>query len=144
MSYQVWIYKFVDGAADPVPVDKDKVREVLAPYDAGVQGLTVDEDGNLQFWVRAADGSSADVTTDEYCVSFDRPTRGESGSVTGVFGIVAEVVNRLGAVILDLSAGRALCREEELTHLPSDMREDAVVIEMTGEHVEAALVGSSR
>ncbi|MFF4355374.1 hypothetical protein [Streptomyces sp. NPDC001604] len=144
MSYQVWIYKFVKQREDPVPLDKEMVRDILGPHDSGATGLTVDEEGNLQFWVRAADGSSADVTVDEYCISFDRPTRSDNSSGTGAFSIVAEVAIKLGAVILDLSNGRTVCRDEEYAHLPPKMRDDAVVIEMMGEAVEGALIGLRR
>jgi len=138
MSYSPSIYKFADGGEMPVPLDMDLVRAVLEPHDVGNPQLTVGEDGGLQFWIRASDGSEAEISADETGILVERPHAG------GVFAIVAELVSRLGAVIIDPSRGRAVCREAEYAHLPSGMKEDAVVIEMTGEAVEAALIGTRR
>ncbi|MEU3830569.1 hypothetical protein [Streptomyces sp. SID161] len=144
MSSQFWIYKFTDGNEDPIALDKSVVRDLFAPYDHGLPGRTVDADGNLQFWVRSADGSSAEVTVDEYCVSFDRPILGYDGHTAGVFAIAAEVATTLEAVIIDLSNGRSLCREEEYKSLPAAMRADALVIPMTGETLQFILTGARR
>ncbi|MCZ4511128.1 hypothetical protein O3Q52_23660 [Streptomyces sp. ActVer] len=138
MSYSPSIYKFADGGEMPVPLDMELVRAVLEPHDVGNPQLTVGEDGGLQFLIRASDGSEAEISADETGILVERPHTG------GVFGIVAELVSRLGAVIIDPSRGRAVCREEEYAHLPAGMQEDAVVIEMTGEAVEAALIGTPR
>ncbi|MGI5199034.1 hypothetical protein ACQEVY_36285 [Streptomyces sp. CA-288835] len=87
----------------------------------------VDEGGALQFWIRAADGSEAELIADKNSVLVLRPHRG------AVFDIIAELVSRLGAVVIDPTWGRAACREEERAHLPTEMQEEAIVIEMTGE-----------
>ncbi|MFB7332498.1 hypothetical protein ACFC00_12700 [Streptomyces adustus] len=65
--------------------------------------------------------------------------RPHSGS--GVFAIVAELASRLEAVIFEPSEGVFLCGTEAHAHLPGDMREEAALIEMTGDAVEAALIG---
>ncbi|WP_416984074.1 hypothetical protein [Streptomyces sp. T028] len=58
-----------------------------------------------------------------------------------MWNIVAELVTRLGAVVLDPSGAGVVCRAEEHAHLPPAMRDDAIVIEMTGEALETALTG---
>ncbi|MER5603713.1 hypothetical protein [Streptomyces sp. NPDC002265] len=136
MSYSPSIYKFVEGSDTPVPLDMDVVRAVLGPYEIGDQTLTAMEDGRLQYWVRAADGSEAEIFVDEAGIQVERP---HSGS--GVFAIVAELASRLEAVIFEPREGVFLCATEAHVHLPADMREDAVLIEMTGAAVEAALIG---
>ncbi|MFF8605697.1 hypothetical protein ACF06X_07135 [Streptomyces sp. NPDC015346] len=133
MGWSPLIYTFVDGGEVPVPPDPALVRAVLEPHDVGDPRLTVGEDGTLAFWIRASDGSEAEVTADRHGILVSRPHAG------AVFGIIAELVSRLGAVILDPGGSGVVCRAEELAHLPAGMREDAVVIEMTGEAVEAAL-----
>ncbi|MFJ9833533.1 hypothetical protein ACIRU2_19445 [Streptomyces sp. NPDC101169] len=60
-----------------------------------------------------------------------------------MFAIVAELAGRLAAVILDPSRGTFFCGPEAHAHLPADMRKEAVLIDMTGEAVEAALIGPS-
>ncbi|MDK1348683.1 hypothetical protein QNO09_36550 [Streptomyces sp. 378] len=135
MSYSPSIYKFVDGGDVPVPPDMELVRSVLEPHNCGDPQLTAGEDGSLRFWVRASDGSEAEISADETGILVERPQTG------GVFAIVAELVAELEAVIIDPSTGRAVCRAEERTQLPADMREEAIVIDMTGDALEAALSG---
>ncbi|QES48810.1 hypothetical protein DEJ50_14255 [Streptomyces venezuelae] len=132
------IYRFVDGAEWPAPPDMAVVRAVLEPHDVGDPQRTVGEDGTTGFRVRAADGSEAEIFVDQYGIHVERPHAG------GVFGIVAELVSRLGAVVIDPARAGIVCRAEEQPHLPPDMREGAVVIEMTGEALEAALTGPRR
>ncbi|MGW1885848.1 hypothetical protein [Streptomyces sp. NPDC001970] len=132
------IYKFVDGGEVPVPLDMELVRAVLEPHHVGDPQLTVGEDGTLGFWIRASDGSEAEMFVDEYGITVHRPHAG------GVFGIVAELVSRLGAIIINPSRVGVVCRAEELAGLPPGMQHDAIVIEMTGEAVEAALTGPRR
>ncbi|MEU1536199.1 hypothetical protein [Streptomyces fagopyri] len=136
MSYSPSIYKFLEGSDMPVPLDTDVVRAVLSPYDVGDSRLAVMEDGHLQYWVRAADGSEAEIFADETGISVERP---HSGS--GVFAIVAELASRLQAVIFEPCEGVFLCGTEARAQLPAHMQEEVVLIEMTGEAVEAALIG---
>jgi len=132
------IYKFVDGGEAPVLLDLALVRAVLEPHDVGDPQLTVGEEGGLEFWVRASDGSEAEIFADAQGVVVHRPHAG------GVWGIVAELVSRLGAVIIDPSGAVVVCQAEEHAHLPAGMQDEAIVIEMTGEAVEAALLGPRR
>ncbi|MFD8804887.1 hypothetical protein [Streptomyces sp. NPDC059597] len=137
MSYSLTLRTFVEGGDAPVPLDMDVVRSVLAPYDTGDPALTVMEDGWLQFWVRASDGSEAEIFADDSSVLVERPHSG-----TGAFGIVAELAARLGAVVIDPNSGVLLCDEETYARLPVAMREDSVVVGMTGEALTAALLGT--
>lgn len=132
------IFKFVDGGEVPALLDQALIRAVLEPHDVGDPQLTVEGDGGLQFWVRASDGSEAEIFADAQGVEVHRPHAG------GVWNIVAELVSRLGAVIIDPSKGGVVCRTEERPHLPADMQDDAIVIEMTGEALEAALTEPRR
>ncbi|MER6982235.1 hypothetical protein [Streptomyces carpinensis] len=116
-------------------LDLALVRAVLEPHDVGDPRLAVGEDGTVAFCVRAGDGSEAEFSVDETGILVYRPQAG------GVFGIIAELASRLGAVIIDPSSAGVVCRAEELDHLPAGMRDDAVVVEMTGESLEAALTG---
>ncbi|MEV7130940.1 hypothetical protein [Streptomyces sp. NPDC093260] len=136
MSYSPSIYKFVEGCDAPVPLDLKVIQAVLSPYDVGDPDLTVMEDGGLEYWVRAADGSEAEIFVDQTGIQVERPHSGP-----GVFAIVAELAARLAAVIFDPSRGTFFCGSEAHAHLPADIRHEAVLIDMTGEAVEAALIG---
>ncbi|WP_327260696.1 hypothetical protein OG444_03575 [Streptomyces sp. NBC_01232] len=138
MGWSPMIYKFVDGGEVPVPPDTAVVRAVLEPHDIGDPRRTTGEDGWLGFWIRASDGSEAEVFADEYGIYVERPQAG------AVFGIIAELASRLGAVVINPSGPGVVCRAEEYAHLPADMRDDVLVIEMTGEALEAALTGPRR
>ncbi|MEV0244351.1 hypothetical protein AB0I06_31175 [Streptomyces sp. NPDC050674] len=137
MGYSPSIYKFAGGADVPVPLDLELVQAVLEPFDVGDPGLRSDPGGCLQFWIRAGDGSEAEIFAGDTGILVERPHSG------GVFGIIAELMSRLGAVALDPGEGRIVCRAQEYAQLPLGMRKDAVVIEMTGERLEAALLGRS-
>ncbi|MFF4402921.1 hypothetical protein [Streptomyces sp. NPDC001480] len=120
----------------PVPLDMDVVREVLGPYGVGDPSLTVMDDGRLQYWVRAADGSEAEIFVDEASILVERPHSGP-----GVFAVVAELASRLGAAVLKPNNGVLFCSSEAYARLPMDLQTDAVAIEMTGEALRAALIG---
>ncbi|MET8812660.1 hypothetical protein ABZW47_11690 [Streptomyces sp. NPDC004549] len=136
MGYSPSLYRFTEGSDTPVPLDLDTVRSVLAPYDTGDPALTVMDDGRHQFWVRASDGSGAEIFADGTGVLVERPHSG-----TGVFGIVAELAARLGAVVVEPRSGAFLCDGETYARLPATVRDDAVVVELTGEALAAALIG---
>ncbi|MCL6734681.1 hypothetical protein [Streptomyces neyagawaensis] len=138
MGWSPMVLRFVDGGETPVPLDPAVVREVLEPYDADGPGATEGEDGSPAYRVRAADGSEAEIFADDHGLTVHRPHAGE------VWDIVAELVARLGAVVLDPSGTGVVCRAEEHGHLPARWRDDAVVIEMTGEALETALTGRRR
>ncbi|MFF7236763.1 hypothetical protein [Streptomyces collinus] len=136
MSYSPSVHKFAEGSDAPVALDMEVVRSVLTRYDLGDPDRTTTEDGSLQYWVTAADGSEAEIFVDRTSILVERPHSGP-----GVFAIVAELAARLAAVIFDPSRGTFFCGPEAHAHLPADMRQEAVVIDMTGEAVAAALIG---
>lgn len=138
MGMSLMIFKFVDGGEAPVPPDTAVVRAVLEPHDVGDPRLTVGEDGSMSFWIRAPDGGEAEVFADVHGLGVSRPNAGD------VFAVIAELTSRLGAVVLDPSRVGVVCGVEAYTHLPAEMRDDAVVIDMTGEALEAALTGPRR
>ncbi|MFD5265411.1 CbrC family protein [Streptomyces sp. NPDC058335] len=115
MGSSVYVYKFRDG--DVVPLDGAQVREVLVPYAP----YEVPE-GEPVEWVRAADGSEADVSVD-HGVAFNRPG-------PGVLDVIAELTRRTGATVLLLSAdGSAIVTSEsDRLHLPPDLQANAVVV----------------
>ncbi|MFE0631804.1 hypothetical protein ACFW3D_33240 [Streptomyces sp. NPDC058864] len=138
MGWSPFILTFVGGADEPVPVDLAVVRAVLEPHHVGDPRLIVRAAAELEFFVRAADGSEAEIFAGGRDTMVSRPHAGE------VFGIIAELISRLGAVLLD-PAGGAVCRAEDYAHLPADMRDGTVVVaEMTGETLVAALTASRR
>ncbi|WP_369393025.1 hypothetical protein AB5J72_39710 [Streptomyces sp. CG1] len=131
MSHELWVHKFVDG--ENVPPDMSVVRDVLAPHDTGEP--VVDDEGKIHFSIRAADGGEADLVASDNGVLIDRPARGE------ILAIVADLVSRLGAVIIDPRDAAFICRAEERAQLPAQFQEDAVVIEMNGQAIERTLTG---
>ncbi|MGW0811671.1 CbrC family protein [Streptomyces viridiviolaceus] len=113
MGSSIYVYRFRDG--DIVPMEGALVREVLepyAPYEAPGEEHVA--------WVRAADGSEADVSVD-HGVSFARP-----GS--GVLDIVAELARRTGAAVLPGVEGAIVTSESDRQHLPQALRESAFVV----------------
>lgn len=62
----------------------------------------------------------------------------------GVFAILAELVSRLGATVIDPSTAGVVCSPEAYAHLPASMRDDAMVIEPNRGTLEAALTGPGR
>lgn len=130
MSHELWIHKFVDG--ENVPPDMHVVREILGPYDSNEP---VDGNGKIHFSIRATDGGEADLVASDNGILADRPAPGE------ILCVIAELVARLGAVIIDPRSGAFICRAEERTHLPSQLQQDAIVVEMTGQAIEDTTTG---
>ncbi|MEU8692471.1 CbrC family protein [Streptomyces sp. NPDC048665] len=125
MGSGIYVHAFRDG--DVVPMDAAAVREVLvpyAPYDV--------PDGEPVEWVRAADGTDADVYL-HLGVSFDRPG-------PGVLDIVAELARRTGAAIVLLGDPTVIVTsEDDVRQLPEDLRARAVVVPpaaLTGQAIE--------
>ncbi|MFD4139413.1 hypothetical protein [Streptomyces sp. NPDC058572] len=125
MSYSLGIHQFADG--EPVQPDMDVVQEVLAPYDAAPEKPRTDE-----FWIRAADGGEAELFVSDDVIAVERPALGE------IRGIIAELADRLGAVILT-PRGTLLCREDSRAHLPTGLEDAAVFVAgITREALDAA------
>lgn len=116
MSYSLSFYSFSQG--DLAEPDMDVVRSVLSPH-AAAPGKTTD--GDTEFWIRAADGSEAEVNVFESVIGVERPQVGD------VWKIIIELADRLGAGIL-IPNGTFLCREDMRPHLPEGMEEDSVFV----------------
>lgn len=131
MSHELWVHKFVDG--ENVPPDLDVVRELLEPHDTGEP--VVDDDGKVHFSIRAVDGGEADLVASDNGVLVDRPASGE------ILAIIAELVSRLEAVIIDPRDSAFICRAQDRAHLPAQFQKDAIVIKMDGPTVQDATTG---
>ncbi|MGC9437594.1 hypothetical protein [Streptomyces sp. WG5] len=116
MSYNLSLYRFSDGElARP---DMDAVRAVLSPARAEPEKVS---DGATEFWIRAADGSEAEVGVFERFISVENPQAGD------VWKIVVELTDQLGAGIL-VPNGTFLCPEDMRAHLPEGMERDSSFI----------------
>ncbi|MFE2439433.1 hypothetical protein [Streptomyces sp. NPDC059409] len=116
MSYSLSLYRFSGGElAEP---DMDVVRAVLSPVRAGREKVG---DGVTEYWIRAADGSEAEVGIFESFVSVENPQAGD------VWKIVIELTDRLGAGIL-IPSGAFLCPEGMRAQLPKGMEDDSVFV----------------
>ncbi|MCQ4202960.1 hypothetical protein M4J06_000259 [Streptomyces coelicoflavus] len=116
MAHSLGLYAFSDGELSEF--DLDAVRAILSPVAAGPEGVT---DGATEYWIRAADGSEAEVSVSDGLICVIRPQAG------AVWQIVVEPADRLRAAIL-LPDGTLLCREEIRGHLPEGMEDDAVLV----------------
>ncbi|MET9253300.1 hypothetical protein [Streptomyces sp. NPDC003717] len=116
MGYSLGIYRFLDGElAEP---DMDVVRAVLAPVRARPEPA---DDRDTAYWIRAGDGSEAEVDVHEKVVCVHRPGVGD------VWKTIIELTDRLGAAI-DLPSGGFLCPEGMRAHLPEGTEEDSVFV----------------
>ncbi|MFB7651677.1 MULTISPECIES: hypothetical protein [unclassified Streptomyces] len=116
MGYALGLYRFSDG--EMAEFDMDVVRAVLSPVAAVPEGVI---DGATEYWIRAADGSEAEVSVSGGRISVIRPQVGD------VWKIIIELADRLRVAIL-LPDGTFLCREEMRGHLPEGMEHDAVLV----------------
>ncbi|MFE2332755.1 hypothetical protein [Streptomyces coelicoflavus] len=117
MAYSLGLYAFSEGELSAF--DTDLVRTVLSPVAAVQEGVT--DDGATEYWIRAADGSEAEVSVLGGHIGVTRPQAGD------VWQIIIELADRLRAAVL-LPDGTLLCREEMRGHLPEGMRNDAVLV----------------
>ncbi|MGC9497183.1 hypothetical protein [Streptomyces sp. WG7] len=113
MSYSLGLYRFSDG--ELTRPDMDVVRAVLSPVRAGPEKVS---DGATEYWIRAADGSEAEVGVFGHFISVESPQSGD------VWKIVVELTDQLGAGIL-IPDGTFLCREDMRAHLPGGMENDS-------------------
>ncbi|MFH8236385.1 MULTISPECIES: hypothetical protein [unclassified Streptomyces] len=116
MGYSLGLYRFSDG--ELADFDMDLVRAVLSPVAAVPEGVI---DGATEYWIRATDGSEAEVSVSGGEINVIRPQVGD------VWKIIIELADRLRAAVL-LPDGRLLCREEMRGHLPEGMEHDAVLV----------------
>ncbi|MFC8866226.1 hypothetical protein ACFUAC_00865 [Streptomyces sp. NPDC057148] len=106
MGHSLGLYRFSDG--ELADFDMDLVRAVLSPVAAVPEGVI---DGATEYWIRATDGSEAEVSVSGGEINVIRPQVGD------VWKIIIELADRLRAAVL-LPDGRLLCREEMRGHLP--------------------------
>lgn len=126
MSYGLSLYKFVGG--EPVRPDIDVVRAILSPHEAAPERATGDD---TEFWIRASDGSEAEVDVVDCVIGVERPQAGD------VWKIIIELANRASGAIL-IPTGTFLCREDMRAHLPEGMENDSVFVpEITLEAFES-------
>lgn len=126
MSYSIYLQRFIDG--ESAALDQGLLREVLHPH------VVVGEGASL--FIRADDGSEADVFAHPDGVTIDRPQSGQ------VFDLVAALMQQLEAVLV-LPGGVTLLRtEQDRADLPEGLRDSAVVVEMTGAAIERAIRAS--
>ena len=116
MGYSLGLYRFSDG--ELADFDMDLVRAVLSPVAAVPEEVI---DGATEYWIRATDGSEAEVSVSGGEINVMRPQVGD------VWKIIIELADRLRAAVL-LPDGRFLCREEMRGHLPEGMEHDAVLV----------------
>ncbi|NEB15438.1 MULTISPECIES: hypothetical protein [Streptomyces] len=116
MAYSLGLYSFSDG--ELAAFDMDVVRAVLSPVAAVPEEVI---DGATECWIRAADGSEAEVSVSGGLICVIRPQAGD------VWKIIVELADRLRAAVL-LPDGTLLCREETRGHLPEGMEHDAVLV----------------
>ncbi|ATL27643.1 hypothetical protein [Streptomyces formicae] len=125
MSYGLTLYRFVDGEMSRV--DIETVRPLLAAYDAAPGRAAED---SPEFWVRAPDGSEAEVSVSDGIIAVERPQAGE------VWKVVIGLINQTGTGVL-LADGRFLCPDGMREHLPAGMADDSVFVpEITLETLE--------
>jgi hypothetical protein len=116
VSYHVSLYRFVDGR--PARPDMEVVRAILSPHEAAPERST---GSDTEFWIRAADGSEAEVDVTDSLIGVERPQVGD------VWKIIIELADRAGGAVL-VPDGTFLCREDMRAHLPEGMAEDSVFV----------------
>lgn len=116
MSYSLSFYRFSDG--EMIEPDMTVVRAILSPCNAAPEEMT---DGDTAFFIRAADGSEAEVSVFDGVIGVERPQFGD------VWKIIVDLADRLGSGIL-IPNGTFLCREDMRAHLPEGMENDSVFV----------------
>ncbi|MFF4355375.1 hypothetical protein [Streptomyces sp. NPDC001604] len=106
----------MDG--EPVRPDKDVVRAILSPHEAASEKATGD---NSECWIRASDGSEAEVDVVDCVIGVERPQAGD------VWKIIIELANRASGAIL-IPPGTFLCREDTRALLPEGMENDSLFV----------------
>jgi len=113
VSYGIYVQRFAHG--DAAPMDDALGRELLAPYVVSSRP----EFGFTR--IRASDGGQADVHASPGSIAVSRFAWG------GILDIVADLAERLDAVVLLPEGVAVLGAAEQRRHLPVELRADAVV-----------------
>ncbi|MFD9455234.1 hypothetical protein ACFWBC_19370 [Streptomyces sp. NPDC059985] len=130
MSRMLFVLRYRNGR--PEPLDMDAVREVLAPHLGAADEHP--RDGAL---IRTADGYEVEVDVNDVCVAVSRFPPGR------FFGVLAELVERLGASVLSTDRPVIIREEGDRAHLSDDLREGAVVMATTAPALEGHFSGGS-
>lgn len=125
MSYSIYVQRFVQG--DAAPLNDELGQTLLAPHVVAREP----EYGFVR--IRASDGGEADVYMGPGGIMVNRFAWG------GVLDIVAELAERLEAVILLPEGVAILGAVEGRAHLPVELRADAVVVELGGTAVQGVI-----
>ncbi|MFD9793321.1 hypothetical protein ACFWXK_20505 [Streptomyces sp. NPDC059070] len=123
MSYSIFLQRFAQGK--PAPLDEAATLEVLHPFIVAQDSTSV--------FIRARDGSEAEIYRDPSGLMIDRPEQG------GIFDIVAELINRLDVVLLSPGGPTILRCEADRSHLPNEFQNDAIVVELSGAAIQCAI-----
>ena len=124
MSYSLYIQRFAHG--DAAPMD-DKRLEFLAPH------VVAREPDHGFVLIRASDGGEAHVYASPGSIMINRFAWG------GILDIVADLVERLKAVILLPEGVAILGTAEDRSHLPVELRADAVVVDLSGATIQGVI-----
>ncbi|WP_164835999.1 hypothetical protein [Actinacidiphila soli] len=125
MSYSIYVQRFAHG--DVAPMDDERGQVLLAPH------VVAGEPDYGFIRIRASDGGEADVYTSPGSIMINRFAWG------GILDIVAELVERLEAVILLPEGVAILGTAEGRSHLPVELRADAVVVDLSGANIQGVI-----
>lgn len=125
MSYSIYIQRFARG--DAAPLDDELGKALFEPHVV----LQKPEFGFVR--IQASDGGEADVYLNPGSIMVNRFAWG------GILDIVAEVVDRLQAVILLPEGVAIVARSEDRLHLPLELQDDAVVVALNGGAVQRVI-----
>ncbi|WP_411071234.1 hypothetical protein [Streptomyces sp. cmx-4-25] len=127
MSFDVFVHRFVNG--EPVPLDTEAAREVLAPHAAGRDSspdllqVSTGEDERADVYFNAPTG-----------ITFNR-FGGE-----GIMDLLATVLERLDATLVVPGGPTVVRREEDREHVHPALRDEwPVVVARTGAEITAAI-----
>lgn len=125
MSYSIYVQRFAHG--DAAPMDDERGQVLLAPHVVAREP----EYGFVR--IRASDGGEADVYASPGSIMVSRFAWG------GILDIVADLVERLGAVILLPEGVAILGTAQDRSHLPVELQTDAVVVDLSGAAIQGVI-----
>ena len=129
MGFDVYVWRFEHG--EPVPLDLEAAREVLAPHVVGH-----DPEPNL-LQVSTGERETADVHLGDAGITFHR------FGGDGVMNLLAVLLRRLDAALVIPGGPVVLQRDEDARHLPSALRDEwPAVVARTGAEITEAIRSS--
>jgi hypothetical protein len=108
-------------------MDDERGLVFLAPY------VVAREPDHGFLLIRASDGGEAHVYASPGSITINRFAWG------GILDIVAELVERLEAVILLPEGVAILGTAEDRSHLPVELRTDALVVDLSGATIQGVI-----